>query len=570
MRETTERTACNVLATTLHDLAYGLWDGNARVVAIPEGFPCRLISSTFPIKAVLDKFKGDLNPGDVFVTNHPFLAGAVHLADWVFIRPIFHKGELVFFTCMGTHVPDNGGARAGSHFMAFDSIAEGLNIPPIRIFEKGKECGDVIDLILANNRLPEMMRREIRSLVGSTAIAEQRMISLIERYGKEVVTDSVEEMIRRTEAAVRDEISKWPDGSYYAEVRTDDDGLNVHDRVTIRLKMTIVDDEIIFDFSESDEQRKGNINLTYPATFSNTLCATFLFLGTHLSCYHNEGSLKPIHVITEEGTVVNCKPGTLTSASPAVTGGTVIAAVLAALSKALPDRAIAPYAKLISPIIVGRDSEDELYIYSTFSPAAGGGAVSGYDGYQNCCDLGTLGVVSKTDVEEEMARFPWRIKRYEFVEDSHGAGKWRGAPGIIWEAVNLGGDCTVIGGPWDGWRAPGEGVDGGMSTPLNEAYVIRGENRIRIEYPHIPTDLRHKDVLVTRCGGGAGVGPPWEREPEAVKQDVRNELVSLKMAERIYKVALDPETLEIDWSATEIMRREQKSYERRKKRKDET
>ena len=90
MRETMERTATNVLATTLHDLAYGIWDARAQAIAIPEGFPCRLISSSFPIRAVLENFKDQINPGDVFLTNHPFKAGAVHLPDWVFIRPIFY------------------------------------------------------------------------------------------------------------------------------------------------------------------------------------------------------------------------------------------------------------------------------------------------------------------------------------------------------------------------------------------------------------------------------------------------------------------------------------------------
>ena len=170
-------------------------------------------------------------------------------------------------------------------------------------------------------------------------------------------------MIRRTESAVRKEISTWPDGIYHAEAQTDDDGLNLEERVTIRVKLTIQGDEVTFDFSDSDPERKGNINFTYPATFSDTLCSTFLFLGTHLSSYHNEGSLRPIHVVTKEGTVVHCRPGSLTAASPAITGGTVIEAVLLVMSKVLPDRSIAPYAKLISPILVGRDKRDTaLYL----------------------------------------------------------------------------------------------------------------------------------------------------------------------------------------------------------------
>ena len=122
---------------------------------------------------------------------------------------------------MGTHVADVGGTQAGSHFLAYDSIAEGLNIPLIKVMERGEWREDVIELILANNRLPDMMRREMASLMGSTAVAERRMIELLNRYGKETVYASVEEMIERTEKAVRAKISEWPEGTYYSEVQTD-------------------------------------------------------------------------------------------------------------------------------------------------------------------------------------------------------------------------------------------------------------------------------------------------------------------------------------------------------------
>ncbi len=131
--------------------------------------------------------------------------------------------------------------------------------------------------------------------------------------------------------------------------------------------------------------------------------------------------------------MVNCLPGSLTASTPGVTGAIIIEAVLSALSQALPERAIAPYARLCGPgQKVGIDPRtNKLYVYTSFGSAGGAGAVYGYDGYQCCCDIGTLGVVSKTDAEEEMVRFPWRIKKYEFLTDSPGAGKWRGAPVFI-------------------------------------------------------------------------------------------------------------------------------------------
>lgn len=564
MRETMELTATNSLATSLHDLAYGIWDANARVIAIPEGFPCRLISSTFPIKAVLKKFDGRIFPGDVFLTNHPFIAGAVHLPDWIFIRPIYYKDELVFFSCMGTHVPDNGGAQAGTHFLAYDAIAEGLNIPPVKLIEKGHLNEDLVDLILCNNRLPDMMRREIQSLIGSTAVAEHRLINLLDKYGKGMVLTCIDEMINRIERAVRAEIAKWPEGEYHAEAsveRTDNDGRELETPITVRCRLTIRGGEVTFDFTDSDEQIKGNINATYAVTLSDTLCAAFLFLGTELSAYHNEGSLKPFHILTREGTIVNCKPGSLTAAAPGIMGGLIFESVMSAFSKALPERAIATWARGCGFVqTVGTDPKTNgLYVYTTFCSKGCAGAVYGYDGYQCCCELGALGVVSKADVEEEMVRYPWRIIRYEFLQDSCGAGKWRGAPGIWIESLNEGADSIAITGYNQGWHIPGQGQQGGCPTPLNVCYIRRGNEHIEIKQPRGVINLKAGDIAGSKGGGGAGIGSPEERNPEAVRLDVENEIVSIKAAKDVYKVAIDPASLEIDYKKTKRLRNKKKS-----------
>lgn len=555
MRQHIERTATNVLACTLHDLAYGIWNAKGQAVAIPEGFPCRLLSSTFQIKAVQKKFEGKIYPGDVFLTNDPFAAGAVHLPDWVFVRPIFYEDELVFWTCMGTHVPDNGGALPGAYYLAFDSIGEGLHIPPVKVMERGELQEDVLDIILANNRLPDMMRREIRSLVGSTTLAQQRTVDVLKRYGVETVNACIEEMINRTEKAVRAEIAKWPDGTYYAETQTDDDGANIGVPITVRCTLTIQGDEATFDFSASDEQVKGYANVCYPTTLSMALAAAWLFLDPGLAAYHNEGSLRPFHIVAKEGTVTNCKPGALVAAAPSLVGHKIMECVLSALSQAIPRSAIAAYPGPFELMFIGPDPRTgQLYVYISFCPDAGAGATYGYDGYQCFACGGTLGVVAKADAEEEMVRFPWRVTRYEFMMDSHGAGKWRGAPGIHWEAVNEALDCSSNMGPCDGWHTQGQGQQGGYPTVLNKAYIVRGGEQIEIKEPHIPMQLKSGDVFVGKTGGGAGVGRPEERDPEAVRMDVKNGLVSIEMARDVYKVSLDPDTLEIYQSATQKMR----------------
>ena len=555
MRYTAERTATNVLVVTLHDMAYGIWDAEGRAIAIPEGFPPRLISSTFPIKRVKEKFAGRIKPGDVYLTNSP-KDGAIHLPDWTFIRPIFYRDELLFFTCMGTHVADSGGAQAGSHFLAYDSIAEGLNIPLIKIFEDGRYREDVVDLVLENNRIPDMMRREMASLLGSTAVAEQRMTELLDKYGKQMVLASVDQMIERTERAVRAAIARWPEGRWSAEVATDDDGLTMNCPVHVRCDLTIRGGDVFLDFSRSDGQVAGMINSYYQQTLSSALCTAFLFLGSELAPYHNEGSIRPFHVQTRKGSVVDCRPGALVAAGPAITGGMVIEAVMSVLSQALPDKAIAPYGPLDSFNVVGPQPDGSgIYVYSSFCDVAGGGAVAGYDGYQCMCDLGTLGVVGKTDAEEEMARFPWHVYEYEFSTDSHGAGRWRGAPGIKWEAANEGGEANFIGGTWTGLTIPSQGQHGGLPTPLNRGWVLRGSERMDIVEPHRPLKVRTGDHVVIRSAGGAGVGRPEERDPEAVATDVANELVSVEMARDVYLVVVDPGTLELDRAATGELRK---------------
>jgi N-methylhydantoinase B len=555
MRYTAERTATNVLVVTLHDMAYGIWDAEGRVIAIPEGFPPRLISSTFPIRRVREKFAGQIRPGDIFLTNSP-REGAVHLPDWVFIKPVFYEDELVFFTCMGTHVADNGGAQAGSHFLAFDSIAEGLNIPLIKVAENNVLREDLLELVLANNRLPEMMRREFASMVGSVNVAERRMIELLDKYGKDTVKTTLEEMIERTEKAVRAEITSWPDGTWYVEGQTDDDGRTMDQPLTVRCELTIKGSDLYFDFSQTDDEVPGMVNAYYQVTLSCVMCTTFLFLGSNLAAYHNEGSMRPIHVTTRKGTIVDCRPGALVAGAPAITGGLVCEVVLAALSEAMPAKAVSPYARLISPIIVGKDGDARgIYVYSTFCSAAGGGAVAGYDGYQCMCDMGTLGVVGKTDAEEEMARFPWEVEHYEFRTDSHGAGRWRGAPGIMWKATNNSGDCNLICGSSDGFSTQAKGQQGGGDTPLNKAHVDRGAETIEITHPHLGMQLKRGDRLVTLTGGGAGVGRPEDRDLRAVRDDVRNELVSLEMARDVYKVVIDPDTWEIDEAGTAELRK---------------
>ena len=191
------------------------------------------------------------------------------------------------------------------------------------------------------------------------------------------------------------------------------------------------------------------------------------------------------------------------------------------------------------------------YVRTSFDYEGGAGAVTGYDGYVGAV---IMGAVHRGNVEEEEVRFPWRMLKYECAPDMEGAGKWRGAPGTVWESRNEGGDVGMATGSSDGELTTGAGALGGLPTPLSTAHIRRGGELIPARGHRMHRVLTGDSVLKL-SGGGAGVGRPDERDPENVREDVLNGLISLERAREVYKVVLNPDTLAVDHQQTEALRR---------------
>src|SRR3990172_2882838 len=229
-------------------------------------------------------------------------------------------------------------------------------------------------------------------------------------------------------------------------------------------------------------------------------------------------------------------------------------AVLEALSKAQPHRAVAAWAKHRGDYVFAVDPRTgERYVRTSFDFDGSGGAVWGYDGYQGLSSITALGAVNRGGMEEVEHRVPWRMLRYEVVRDFTGAGRWRGGPGIHWVAVNEGSDGGMATGSSDGDVVQGFGAVGGLPSPESRTYLRRGKTLIRVK-PHRLVEIKKGDVVVKHSSGGGGVGHPAERDPELVREDVVNDLVSLKVARDVYKVVLNPKTLEIDHIKTKALR----------------
>ena len=417
-----------------------------------------------------------------------------------------------------------------------------------------------MELILNNVRWPEGTRIDNYAQIAATRLCEQRIVALLDKYGKETVLACVEEMMARTEKAVRAAIEKIPDGTYYGESATDDDGTELDVPVWARCDITINGDTLKVDFSKSDKQRKGFVNCVFNSTFSNSLSALFMFLDPALGEYHNEGSMRPITIYAPPGSVLNAQYPATVGASPVSMGHQIIESVVSAMSKAVPERAIGCWGKRYGHYIFGTDPRtNEKYVVTTFDMDGGAGAARGFDGYEGATSIGALGEVNKGNVEEVEIRFPWRTRRWEFAKDTSGAGKWRGASGIHWEVENVGGDAGIATGSSDGETVRAPGALGGEPTPNSKTVLIRQGEKIQFK-GHRLYELKPGDILLKISGGGAGVGDPVEREPEQVRMDVVKEFISIEKAREMYKVVIDPKTLEVDTQKTALLRA-QKSRE---------
>jgi N-methylhydantoinase B len=557
MRHVIDRTSQNYLIAQLHDVSVGVWDGTGRTVSVPIGLSVQYLGGKLSVEYVINKFKGNLNPGDVILVNDPYNGYCCHLPDWGFYRPIFYKGELLFFTFCRAHQMDTGGAYPGGYFPnAYDIHAEGLRIPGIKVMEGDVEREDVMELILNNVRWPQGTRIDNYAQIAATRLCEQRIVALLDKYGKDTVLACVEEMMARTEKAVRAAIEKIPDGTYYGESATDDDGTELDVPVWARCDVIITGDTLKVDFSKSDKQRKGFVNCVFNSTFSNALSALFMFLDPDLGEYHNEGSMRPITIYAPPGSVLNAQYPATVGASPVSMGHQIIESVVSAMSKAVPERAIACWGKRYGHYIFGNDPRtEEKYVVTSFDMDGGAGAVKGFDGYEGATSIGALGEVNKGNVEEVEIRFPWRTRRWEFATDTAGAGNWRGASGIHWEVENVGGDAGIATGSSDGEIVHAPGALGGEPTPNSRSYLIRDGKQEKIR-GHRLYELKPRDIILKISGGGAGVGSPAERDPEKVRKDVMNEFITVEHARAHYKVAIDPKTFTIDAKETARLRGE--------------
>jgi len=548
-------TSISPIFAEVHDFSCALCDWDNRIVAQIDGVPSHTASAMEAVKAVSRHFGGDINPGDVFVLNDPYLGGT-HLQDVTVMKPVFYDGELQFIAINRAHHGDVGGMEPGSYCpQATELFHEGIRIPPVRIYAKEEPIMDVINMIRLNTRMPDDLWVDLKAMVASCRVAERRIIDLIGKYGVRKTRDTIEEIHQYAERRMRGEIEKLADGTYIGESFLDSDGFS-DDPIRIRVSITVKGDEASVDFEGSDPQVTGFVNSPMANT-ATCVYVSFLTTVTTPDIPHNEGAYRPIRITAPEGSVVNPRFPAPVASCTLDTACAILEACWQALSLVLPDRVPAGWNRWNGPTITGIDPRSKgFYVMFGFNGFGGAGGMKGMDGRHYIGDGIDLGGLIAPNIETNEMDYPHLTLFNEFTPDSCGAGEYRGGCGAKYRIRVYDEEPTLV-MFGDGKIHPPYGLFGGLPGSCNLAYINEGTDRERELAAKETVRLGKGDTYTSYPSGGGGWGNPFDRDPELVRRDVRNGIITVERAESLYGVVFeDTERFEIDEEKTAGLRSE--------------
>jgi N-methylhydantoinase B len=469
-----------------------------------------------------------IEEGDVFVSNHPYEGGLPHVSDMAFVAPVFAEGKIAAFAASIAHKADVGGAVAGSTSAnATEMFQEGLLLPPIKIVAAGNAQTDIERIILANSREPALMRGDIHAQIAATEMGARRIRELCERFGVRTVTEVFAAILKGAADELRAAIARLPAGEAAAEGFLDSDGVVVDKPVKLAVRIAIKDGTASFDFSNSDPQAKGPVNLRPSMVEACVFYALIGCLGPDL--HFNDGMREAVRLVFAPRTVTNAEPPSPVSNYQMV-NLKLVDIILEALAVFNPARAIAHSGSSSALTIAWSKSRagQSSMQYEIMGSAYGGG--TGHDGTSGTAThLSNLHI---TPIEILESEFPCRITRFDLLADSGGAGQWRGGLSVAREYELLE-NATVV-RRYDKSRFPPAGLAGGKAGQ-GARFVIRVGSSNAYETPSSGRYEMHAgERFLLQSAGGGGYGAPGAREGAALARDVAEGYVSQDAARKDY------------------------------------
>jgi len=535
------------------DFVTGLYDGNGKMLEQKENLPI-LSFSLGPVCEFIIKYFGDeIYPGDIIFHNDVFSMGNQN-NDVAVYKPIFWEDKLIAWAAAKGHQADIGGPVAGGYNpKATEVWQETLRIPPIKVYERGKLRKDVWDLIFANIRF-DMVAADMRAQMGSCIVGERGILKLVEKYGLETFESYKEHLFDSTEKMMHAEIKTIPNGVYQGEATVYYDGRTPGSKYKIRVKITVEDEEITFDYSDTDPQTNGFVNGTYTSSASATLLTFLQMVNPDIP--HNDGMVRPVKILIPEGTILNAKYPAATTFGNHLCPPNADA-IIRALSRAMPKRVTAGWNQLLCNLTSGYDPrKNDSFVDIGFMGLKGGsGATYGVDGYDHIGMIDASGGVLDQDYEMFEQQTPHLLLKHEYWPDSAGAGQWRGGLGVE-TSFKIGGENTKVVTFGDGDVEPAFGLFGGKKSSLNKIELHYPDETVyKATSKDLVENVPSGTILFQTAGGGGGYGSAYLRDPAKVTQEVKNGIISIEKAKEDYRVIIDPETFELNQKETEELRK---------------
>jgi len=535
MRASIIRASYSPVIYELDDFSCALFNERAEMVAQSDDHPGHVMPMPWSVRCAMEDFAGDIHPGDILLMNDAY-RGGTHLNDVTLLYPVFVGERLALLPAVRSHWADVGGATPGSYSgLSTNIYQEGLRMPPIKLYERGRENRAVMRLIEANMRLPEHRKGDLSAMLGAVRAAEARLRRLFDKYGLDMVLACVAANLDRSEARMREAIRALPKGTHVYEDYLEyyDDGR--FDPVLMRLALTVEGDGIVADFAGSNPQVPGVVNSSLAVAGAGVFVALKATLDPGGAV--NDGAFRPITLKAPEASIVDVRLD-----APAGAHGEVrkraVSVMLGCLSQIVPERVSGDLCGTSFPNSIGGGARGRRYVYYEV-PAGGNGGFAEADGSSAFVNVDFGNIRSIYTAETLESDMPLVVERSELRADSGGAGLRRGGLGLRREVrlAESEGTYSVLS---DRAVIPPFGVGGGAAA----APVSVSINGKSLDTPGKATGilLKEGDVLVMQSAGGGGYGDPLARDQALVEQDVAGGYVSAGQARAQYGVVVgDPQ-----------------------------
>jgi len=560
MSEVLISTSYSTIFYEARDFSTALFDRDGRLISQEIGCPVHLAAMPFAVKVAYEEFKDNLEPDDTILMNDPYRGGS-HIGDYTFVTPVFRKKELIGFAATRAHVIDSGQAAPTFFAEATEIVQEGLRIPPVKLYTRGKPVDDVLKLVLSHTRLPRWLAGDIRAAVASNAIGKKELLRVYDRYGQKTVEASVNEILDYAERLMIKGISTIPKGIYKAEDQLDTDTVTP-DPYKLRVTITVKERSLEVDWTGTDPPARGPINRPRHATSGDTFYGLKCLLDPKGPA--NAGSFRPLKVIVPDNCLLSAKWPSPVDRGNNETSARIVDTVWQALAPAIPERVIAMTYGYAGGIACGGIDPRNGEPYALWEgPPGGWGARHNKDGINANWHL--HGNVRDTPIEIMELVYPVMITRSELRIDSGGPGKFRGGLALIREykfvnhsaTAGPGGERARAGPPGLFGGKPGTRFRGVLIREDGGEEVVAGLNENGEWFPSFRTlwNLPPNSAIRLEGAGGGGYGNPIERNPELVLKDLIDGYVTRESAFKEYGVVLEPEGNRINYAATDAERK---------------